>query len=334
MSAWRAAILTMALSTFAGRAIVEGDDAAPQRTTLIVVVGAAGEAEYGRDFDEEVATWQRTADECGAQLHVVGGDDPKVDEVGEKLATDKDRLATLLASETGMAASEAPLWLVLIGHGTFDGRTAAFNLRGPDVTATELAGWLKSCPRPLAVIDTTAASGPFLTALSAPGRVIVTATKSGQERNYARFGRFFARRAIDPSVDLDKDDQTSLFEAFLAAGRDTVEFYKDEGRIMTEHPLLDDNGDGRGVRVDFFTGDKLAKSPTGERVADGALARRLHLKPHADEQRLSPEQAAARDRLESEIAALRQRKSELPEDEYYDQLERLLVGLARLYGAR
>ena len=34
--------------------------------------------------------------------------------------------------------SEA-LWLVLIGHGTFDGKTARFGLRGPDVTPAEWA---------------------------------------------------------------------------------------------------------------------------------------------------------------------------------------------------
>ncbi|HEX3869874.1 MAG TPA: hypothetical protein VHV77_05540, partial [Pirellulales bacterium] len=241
---------------------------ASQPTTLVVVIGAAGDETYTPVFEQEVEQWRRIAEASGAKLHVLGGEqEQELDE--ESDASDKDRLRDMLATETSAGSPESPLWLVLIGHGTFDGRAAAFNLRGPDVTAAELAQWTKESNRPLIVIDTTASSGPFLTSLSAAGRVVITATKSGQERNYARFGRFFARRVIDPSADLDKDDQTSLFEAFLAVGRDTAEFYKNDGRIMTEHPLLDDNGDGRGVRVDFFVGEKLAKAVRGDEVADG-----------------------------------------------------------------
>ena len=62
-------------------------------------------------------------------------------------------LRRALASEPTNAP--APLWLVLIGHGTFDGKEARFNLRGPDLTATELALWLQPIRRPMAVIDTS-----------------------------------------------------------------------------------------------------------------------------------------------------------------------------------
>lgn len=300
---------------------------APQpKTTLVIVVGADGEETYGKIFAEELSLWKKTAENAKVELHVIG--DANADVNG---ANDKARLEKLLADEQTAAKVDAPLWLVFIGHGTFDGRTAAFNLKGPDVSSGELAAWLKDCKRPLAVVNTTAASAPFLTALSTPGRVVITATKSGSERNYARFGRYFAKRVVDPTADLDKDEQTSLFEAYLAASRDVTEFYKSEGRVATEHPLLDDDGDGRGVRADFFTGAKLMKAPATGKTADGDLARRFCLHPSNAERQLTLAQATRRDELETALASLRRRKHEFADDAYFVELEKLLVALARVY---
>ena len=136
---------------------------------------------------------------------------------------------------------------MLIGHGTFDGKTTKFNLRGPDVTAADLARWLKPFSRPLVVVDTTSCSAPLINTLSGSNRVVVTATRSGYEENFTHFGHFLAEALSDPEADLDKDHQVSLLEAFLTAARQTAEFYKTEGRIATEHALLDDNGDGLGT---------------------------------------------------------------------------------------
>jgi len=295
------------------------------KTSLIVVVGASGDEQYGKIFAEEAEQWRATAKTSGVEFAIVG--EVQVKGSDDKLG-DKAVLQAKLKQEA--AAGDAPLWLVFIGHGTFDGRTAAFNLRGPDLSSTELAECLKEVTRPTIVINTTAASAPFLTALSAPNRVVVTATKSGTERNYARFGRYFAKRVIDPAADLDKDERTSLFEAYLAASRDTAEFYKSDGRIQTEHPLLDDDGDGKGVRADFFVRGRLVKKPAGEKAVDGDFSRRLALKPSANDALLTPAQLTQRDALEAELAELRARKAETPENEYFAVLERLLLQLARL----
>jgi hypothetical protein len=316
---WWLALFVVVLSS-ATNAAVASDNVA----TLIVVVGAPGEDAYAKVFAEDVSAWTKAAEASPVQLQVIGND-----ELSGK--TDRERLQAAIAAGLANDAADTPVWLVFLGHGTFDGRRAAFNLRGPDVTNVELAEWLRDARRPLVVIDTTAASAPFLTALSAPNRVVITATKSGQQRNYARFGRYLVKRIVDPAADLDKDDQTSLFEAFLAAGRDTADFYKNDGRIATEHPLLDDDGDGRGVRVDFFERDRLVKAPADGTSADGDLARRICLRPSAAEQRLRPSQVAERDDLEAQLAALRRKKAELPEAEYFAELERILVELAKLY---
>jgi hypothetical protein len=61
--------------------------------------------------------------------------------------------------------------IVLIGHGTFDGREAKFNLPGPDMSPADFAPLVKRLPSQRVVfVNTASASGPFIEALSGPGR--------------------------------------------------------------------------------------------------------------------------------------------------------------------
>jgi hypothetical protein len=203
-------------------------------------------------------------------------------------------------------------------------------LRGPDVSANELADWLKSVTRPTAVINCSSASGPFIPLLSAANRVVVTATKAGTEINFSRFGDFLSQAINDPQADLDKDQQTSLWEAFLMASRKTTEFYDAEGRVVTEHALLDDNGDRQGARADQFKGlIPISKPAPGQRL-DGRRAQTWHLVPSAADVSMSPMDLFQRNELELAIDELRDKKDSLPSETYFLQLERLLVQLAEL----
>ena len=238
------------------------------------------------------------------------------------------------ALEASAKESLEPLWLVLIGHGTFDGRSAKFNLQGSDLGATDLAEWLKPFRRPLAVVNCASASGPFVNQLSGAGRVIVTATKSGQEQNFARFGDARISRTIaDASSDLDKDGQTSLLEAFVAASSRVDEYYDQQGRLASEHALIDDNGDALGTPADWFRGVRATRTSKSGTLPDGLLAHQFCLVRTALERSIPPELRVQRDALELEIARLREKKSELPEDEYYALLEPLLLKLAGLLPA-
>jgi hypothetical protein len=296
--------------------------AAPADTAVLVVVGAAGEDQYGTVFANEAADWQKLCSEAGAKCRVIG-------QAAEGPVADHELLRQALEAEPKDGLTK--LWLVLIGHGTFDGREAKFNLRGPDLTVTELALWLLPFHRPLAVIDTSSASAPFLSKLSGPDRAIVTATRSGDEQNYARFGPDFVAALADPKSDLDKDGEVSLLEAFLSASARVAEYYKTEGRLATEHALIDDNGDGLGTPPDWFEGVRAVKKAGGGAAVDGPLAQQFVLIPSAAERQLSPGVRAERDRLELAVAHLREGKAKLPEDQYYAQLEALLLQLARLY---
>jgi hypothetical protein len=213
------------------------------RPTVIVVVGAPGQAEYEADFRRWADLWQAAATKAGAgSIRIgVGGNEALS-------AEDRDRLRSALAEN---ASGTGPLWLVLIGHGSFDGREAKFNLRGPDVTEAELAEWLAPVKRPVAILDCSSSSSPFLSKLSGENRVVVTATRSGNESNFSRFGQYLAEAIGDVRADLDKDGQVSLLEAYIAAAARTEEFYKSKARLATEHALLDDNGDKLGTPAEL-----------------------------------------------------------------------------------
>jgi hypothetical protein len=161
--------------------------------------------------------------------------------------------------------------------------------------------------------------------------VVVTATKSGHEYNFARFGDYLSAAISDPQADLDKDEQTSLLEAFLLASSRVAEFYNRDGRLMTEHALLDDNGDKLGTPADWFQGVRAIKSAKDGATVDGTRAAQWHLIRSPREAQLSPEARARRDELERELTELRKRKTELPEAEYLSLIEPLLIEIARLY---
>ncbi len=316
--AWILVLTLCFAGVLRGEAAPGGDG----HSSLIVLIGAPGEEEFGRSFAESASQWETTAKRAGAKETILG---LKTNEATPA----REQLQQALAGEPKDGATE--LWLVFIGHGTFDGKEAKFAMRGPDVSASELASWLQPFRRPVAIIDAASASAPFLAKLSATNRVVVTATRSGSEVNYSRFGRFFSEAVASPDADLDKDGQTSLLEAFLMASRRVKEFYEGEGRLVTEHALLDDNGDGFGTPPDWFRGIRATKSAKDGAPLDGFRAHQFHLVRSDAELKLPAEARAQRDELEVAVAKLRDSKKSLPEDEYYQKLEALLLELARLY---
>lgn len=307
------------------------DESTGARPTVIVVVGAAGAPEYGAMFREWAARWQSLAQRGRANCVMIGAD-AGADE-GEP--NDRERLRAAINQwggngDSGRDVPRGRLWIVLLGHGTYDGKTARFNLRGPDVASRELAEWLTAVRGPTALIDCSSSSGPFVADLSAPDRIVVTATKAGAERNFTRFGDFLSAAILDPKSDLDKDDQVSLWEAYVVGGARLRSYYEQAGRLATEHPLLDDNGDRQGTPADWFQGLKSTRSAKDVKQLDGVLARAAVLAPSAVDESLDSVQRARRDALERQLEELKSRKTAMEEAEYFASLESLLVQLARL----
>lgn len=318
-SLWIALILFVLVSL---QNIVASSAPADVRATVILVVGAAGESEYGSNFVHQAELWQKACAQANTRTVTLGLD------MGAN-TNDHELLRQTLIDEPKECSSQ--LWLVLIGHGTFDGKEGWFNLRGPDVSADELADWLKSFRRPLVLINTAASSGPFINKVSGTNRVVITATRSGSEQNYARFGQYFAEALTDPRADVDQDGEVSLLEAFLTASRQASEFYKLQGRLVTEHALLDDNGDGLGTPADWFRGLRATKKAKDGAALDGLLAQQIGLVPSPADRALTPEQLAQRDDLEKQILLHREKKPQMSDDDYYRELETLLLKLAKFY---
>ncbi len=217
------------------------------------------------------------------------------------------------------------LFVLLIGHGTFDGREARFNLVGPDLTAAEWAALLDPLPGRLVFVNTTAASAPFLAPLAGAGRIVITATESPVQRYATVFPEFLVRAFADAAGDADRNGRVSVREAFVHASAGVRRWYRERGRLATERALLDDVGDGRGVAAG--DGEEGGAPPglaaaayvgagvDGAAIGRGGAAGRL---------------AARRDALDVEVAELRAARESMPPEGYAAELERLLLELARV----
>ena len=286
----------------------------------VIIVGAGGEEPYAQQFSE----WSAELKKVLTGRFRFAGEHVKVlaekPAAGESKSTAEEVRRTFTALKSELAPDNV-LFVFLIGHGSYDGKEAKFNLVGPDLSALEYSNLLSQLPtRRVVLFNMASASGEFVKTLSAKGRVVVTATRSGQETNATRFAGFFINALTAKDADTDQDGHVSVLEAFVYANRLTAEFYTRAGRLATEHALLEDNGDGVGRE----------KAEGGE----GMLARAIYLDS------LSVEQAAAnattlklekeRTRLEGEIEQLIGRKSSMPESEYQAMLEKLFIELAKV----
>lgn len=320
----RAMIAATWLVAISQQAHATDDASLKPQTDLVVVVGASGTPEYGEQFSDWVETWRQVSEKAATSMTLIGQSEPSD-------SSDRDQLKSAIAAFS--VESQTPLWIVLIGHGTFAQNTAKFNLRGPDLSATELAQWIQDAERPVVVVNCASASGPFINRLSGKNRVIVTATKSGVEQNYARFGEFFSQAIASPDSDLDHDDEVSVHEAFLRASTEVRQFYENAGRISTEHALIDDNGDGRGTPATMFRGTRAVGKAKDDAKLDGREASRLTLAPVDARLPFTQAELAQRHELEMQLEELRQRKPSLDDAAYEAELEPLALKLAKLYQA-
>jgi len=292
----------------------------------LVIVGAPGEERFEKGFKAAANAWKEAATSTQARLKIVG--------LGE---TDEDDLTLIESWIADLDPKSAtPAWIVYIGHGTHTQKNTLLNLRGPDLSAESLAQQLEPLERTLIFIHGGSASAPFINRLSKPNRILITATRSGDELNYARFGERFANVIESRTGDSNQDGQVSLLEAFVATSRSVESFYEESNRLASEHALIDDNGDSVGTPSDWFRGERLVKQPENDQIPDGFRSRQIAFIASPQEKMLTPEQRFARDQLEAELESLRGRKSDLDEDAYYEQLEEVLLKLGSIYleGAR
>lgn len=323
------------IGAFAALPLLVATPVTAQQTHLLVVAGIGGDPAYTERFLEWGTAIRAAAIErygVPAEQAVLLTEDPEMSAAATGESR-RDDVEAHLAALAGRAQPSDRVLVVLIGHGSFRGDEANFNLPGPDLSASEWGTLLDALPTErVALVNTASASGPFASMLSAPGRVVITATASGNERNETRFGQYFAAAWVDGEADLDKNGATSLLEAFQYARRETERFYSDENRLLTEHAMLEDDGDGEGTREPTLDTPDGAVAATftlglpGARAtvtADGA-ATPIPATTDSVLTRLYGERAD----LEAKVAELRRMQGSLDPDTYEQELEALLVDLA------
>jgi hypothetical protein len=288
----------------------------------LIVTGATGGDDYARQY----ARWSETLTQTlveGLQF-----DPARVTTLSE--SPEPERAATaanirrVLAGLRERLGQDDLLFVMLIGHGTFDGVDAKFNLVGPDMESSEWASLLRGLPGRLVVVNSTAGSFPFLERLASPRRVVITATDSVAQRFDTVFPEHFVAALSGEAGDIDKNGRISIWEAFAMAAGGVRRYYQQQGQLATERPLLDDTGDGVG---------REAIGP-GTAKGDGSLASRTYLdKPlpgaaPTDEVMLMLLQQ--RTALEAEAEELQIKKTFMQPEEYAQEFERVMIELAKV----
>ena len=305
----RPAILGLALLLLSSAA-----RARAQETHLVIITGVEGDAEHGDQFHKWAAAVIDAATTRGGvpESNITYlADKPERDPMRIKARSTRDQVTRAFGDLAARARPSDQVLIFLFGHGSFDGHQAAFNLPGPDLTAPDYADLLaKIRSARIAFVNTSSSSGEFVKVLAGPGRTIITATRSGGERNEPRFPAFFVEALTSDAADRNRDGRISLQEAFEYARSKVQGVFEKEGFIVSEHATLEETQAGSAATL-FLASDRVRSA--GAETADPAL-------------RAALEQKQA---LEDQVAALRLRKGSMPAEDYDRELEKLLTALAQ-----
>lgn len=287
--------------------------ASAQDVHLLVVAGVGGDEEHVKQFN----TWSLAVLDAAKKQGVLDANVTYLGESAElggarmKGRATRENVTKAFADIAAKAKPDDQIFILLIGHGSFDGRTAAFNLPGPDLTATDYAALLdRFKTQRISFVNTASSSGGFIDPLKGPARTIVAATRSGGERNETRFPEFFVEALGTEAADRDRNGRVSVQEAFDYATAKVKASYEQGGHILTEHATLDDGSEGKLAGTMFLAPERSRTAAAQN--ADPALRALLE----------------QRDALERQVNDLRLRKDSMPADQYDAQLEKLLTDLA------
>ena len=295
----------------------------------LIVSGASGSkdvAENQQKWRVTLAKAMRVKEQIPPDHLIVLSDQPSDGSgengsgVPEMLAT-KENVETIFNRLARSMKQDDVLLVVLIGHSTYDGVDAKFNLVGPDFEANDWQRLVSAVPGRVVFVNTTGASAPFMTRLSGPRRIVITATDNPAQRYDTIFPEFFSQAFDAAEADLDKDGRVSVWEAFAFASAKVKLYYRQRGQLSVERPVLDDTGDGVGKEA-------------SELGPDGAVASRTFLDsggdPVADANPALSELINRRNALENDFDELKRRREFMPAGDYEKQRDLLLIDIARI----
>lgn len=300
--------------------------AAAQTAHVAVIVGLSGNPEHAELFQRWASTLVDGATRLGVAREsiVYLSEQPELDAKRTTGKSTKAEVERGIAALAKRAKDQDIVFIVLIGHGAFDGKIAKFNMPGPDMAAADFEPLLRGLrAQHVVFVNTTSSSAPFVAALAGPGRTVVTATRTGSEKFATLFGGYFIDALTSDGADADRNRRVSVLEAFDTARRDVVRAYEREGIMLTEHPLLDDSGDREGS-----TDPKAAGAKNGRIAAVVSLGSTASADPVPDDPTLRALHLERRD-LERRVEALKLLKTSMESGRYASELEKLLIDLAR-----
>jgi len=285
----------------------------------LVIQGAAGEEQYGalhRGWLNALVGLMRDRFKYDAAHLVVLADQAQT---GEGRSTAENVRAALGAIATAMTPSDQ-LIVILIGHGGGDGADAKFNLVGADLNVAQWKALLDPIKGRVAIVDTTSASFAYVAGLTAPGRVVITATSTYSQKFHTMFPDYFIKAFTTDIADLDKDGRISLLEAFSFASGGVKQYYEQKGTMATETAVIEDDGDGKGR-------DAATTGP------DGAIAAVTYFEGPSVATSANPEiqRLLTRQReLTEQIDDLRRRRGFMTQQDFDAQFEKLATELAEV----
>ncbi len=292
----------------------------------ILVAGVSGDPELHNSFLKQLKRLRSVLEGTMGFTHdrvVALAEDPAADTALVQFKSTRENLEKVCRELSSRVRQDDLVFVFFLGHGSAEGNVYKFNLVGPDPTAADLARILYAIPsQHFVIVNTTTCSGASLPVLARKGSIVLTATKSGYEKNQTHLAEYFIEALEAGNADTDKNGRISVLEAFNYASLKVGEYYTREGHLQTEHPVLDDNGDAQ------------AHDRPSPDNGDGLLARTTYLDAGAAAAAASTpggrelEQAAQE--LEKQIENLKYRKSAMPADEYERELEALLLKLAQV----
>ncbi len=240
-------------------------------------------------------------------------------------ATTKEGITEAFHTLSSKVGPGDQVTVFLIGHGSGAEEEAKFNIVGPDMTGDQFAELLDQFQQQnIVVVNSTSASYGFSAALSGEGRVVISATRSPSEKFDPIFSKYFIEALDGRNGDRDKNNRVSMLEAFNYAKASVDLWYEEQGRLASEHAGLDDNGDA------LFSLNPVVADP------DGRLAEIAYIDSLADDSaNLSSAALTLKSRMqdiERAIFILRGRKAEFIEADYWEQMEVLLLDLAKTTG--
>ena len=209
---WRRFVLCAVLSLFAPLT------AQAETRWAIIVSGASG----GEKYAEQMKQWRATLQTALVDRHGFDAAHVRmlVDETVTGGTTGSAANVKAVFSEIRKTAAKDDLvLLVLLGHGTFDGDVAKFNLVGPDLTANDWTDLLAGVQGRLIVVNTAGSELSVSRVADRKGRVVITATDSAAQKYATVFPEYFVKAMKEASTDLDKNGRTSIFEVFAGGER-------------------------------------------------------------------------------------------------------------------